>query len=262
MLLLAGFALPPVVQLSKVPAIRILRRDMAAPKAAAWLGFGPAVLAILLLVLWVTRELPLALWFSASLAAVVLVLGGAALLLVQGVGSLRGRAGVAWRYGLANLARRRVSSVVQVIAFGLGLTALLMLAVIRGDLINSWRDSLPASAPNYFFVNIPPDQRQAFADYISADQGEITRLLPMIRGRLTAINDQPVAQMHFAGARGEAFAQREQNLSWSDQLGTGNSVTSGRWFDAGDNGKAGDYAWQQAEKGAASGQPPLVAPAV
>ena len=236
-LLLAGFALPPVVQLSKVPAIRILRRDMTAPKAAAWLGSGPAMLSVLLLVLWVTGELPLALWFSASLAAVVMVLGGAALLLVQGVGSLRGRAGVAWRYGLANLARRRVSSVVQVIAFGLGLTALLMLAVIRGDLINSWRDSLPASAPNYFFVNIPPDQRQAFADYISADQGEITRLLPMIRGRMTAINDQAVAQMHFAGARGEAFAQREQNLSWSDQLGAGNRVTSGRWFDAADNGK-------------------------
>jgi putative ABC transport system permease protein len=237
LLLLTGFALPPMLQLSQVPAIRILRRDTGAPRLASVLAFGPAVAAILLLLLWVTGDWRLAAWFALSLALIVALLGGAGLLLVRGMGAFRGGVGVAWRYGLANLARRRAESVVQIIAFGLGLTALLLLAVIRGDLITSWRSSLPTDAPNYFFVNIPPDDRDAFGAFIAGHGGHITRLLPMIRARLTAINGEPVARRRPVGARGEGFAQREQNLSWSAELGPGNTITAGRWFTADDAGK-------------------------
>ena len=237
LLLLTGFALPPMLQLSQVPAIRILRRDIGAPRLASVLAFGPAVAAIILLLLWVTGDGRLAAWFALSLALIVALLGGAGLLLVRGMGAFRGGVGVAWRYGLANLARRRTESVVQIIAFGLGLTALLLLAVIRGDLISSWRSSLPQDAPNYFFVNIPPDDREAFTSFIEGHGGRISRLLPMIRARLTTINDEPVAKRRMDGPRGEGFAQREQNLSWSAELGGGNTITAGHWFTADEAGK-------------------------
>lgn len=237
LLLLTGFALPPMLQLSQVPALRILRRDTGAPPLAALLAFGPAVAAIALLLLWVTGDAALAGWFALSLALVLALLGVAGLLLVRGVTVFRGAVGVAWRYGLANLSRRRAESIVQIAAFGLGLTALLLLAVIRGDLITSWRASLPRDAPNFFFVNIPPEERDAFATFIAGHGGRITRMLPMIRARMTAINGEPVAQRHFAGARGEGFAQREQNLSWSAELGGGNTITAGRWFTPQDAGK-------------------------
>ncbi len=236
-LLLCGFALPPVLQLARVPAIRILRRDMDAPAAAMTLAYGPAVLAIVAMILQVTRDWALAGWFTLGLAGSVLLLAAAAWLLVRSVGRLRGGVGVAWRYGIANLARRRGSSVVQVIAFGLGLTALLLLAVIRGDLIESWRASLPASAPNFFFVNIPADKRDGFVQQLKTDGAEPSRLWPMVRGRLLAINEQPVQGRSFPTPRGDGFARREQNLSWSAQLGEGNRVIAGRWFDAADVGK-------------------------
>ncbi len=236
-LLLTGFALPPLLRLSRVPAIRVLRRDVDPPKLAALLAFGPAALAIAALVAWVTRDVWLALWFTVGIAGVVLLLAGAGFLLVKIASMLRGSAGVAWRYGLANLARRRAGSVVQIIAFGIGLTALLLLAVIRGDLITSWRSSLPADAPNYFFVNIPPDERESFSAFIAQQGGQTTRMFPMIRARMTAINGEKVAGRRFANSRAEGFAQREQNLSWAAEIGTGNVVTSGRWFTADDVGK-------------------------
>ena len=237
LLLLTGFALPPMLQLSQVPAIRILRRDTGAPRLASILAFGPAVAAIVLLLLWVTGDVRLAAWFALSLALIIALLGGAGLALVRAMGAFRGGVGVAWRYGLANLARRRTESIVQIIAFGLGLTALLLLAVIRGDLITSWRSSLPRDAPNYFFVNIPPDERDAFSAFIASHGGRISRMLPMIRARMTTINGEPVAQRRGAGPRGEGFAQREQNLSWSVELGGGNTITAGHWFTADDAGK-------------------------
>src|SRR5690606_2650623 len=141
------------------------------------------------------------------------------------------------RYGAANLARRRGESIVQIVALGLGLSALLLLTIIRGDLIDDWRDRLPQDAPNYFFVNIPPDEREEFGTLLSAQGGEMTRMLPMIRGRMVAINGEPVSEKRFLSPRGEGLANREQNLTWSAQIGPDNTITEGEWFDAEDHGQ-------------------------
>ena len=154
---LAGFALPPLLQLSRVPALRVLRRDVGPPPPLVLLAFGPAVAVVLLLIYWVVRELahvpglhrrarglrcccwrwPAACWSYLA-------------------GRLRGRVGVAWRFGVANLSRRRAESVVQLVAFGTGIMVLLLLGILRGDLNRDWRRTLPANLPNYFFINIPP----------------------------------------------------------------------------------------------------------
>jgi putative ABC transport system permease protein len=153
------------------------------------------------------------------------------------VGRLRGQAGVSWRYGAANLARRRAESIVQIVALGLGLSILLLLTIIRGDLIDDWRARLPANAPNYFFVNIPAEERAEFEQVLSAQGGRLSRMLPMIRGRMVAINDVPLGGRRFQDGRGEGFARREQNLTWSAEIGPDNVITAGKWFTAEDHGK-------------------------
>ena len=204
---------------------------------AAVLAFGPALLALAVLILWVTDDAKLAMWFIVGLAGATLALTLAGLVLVSLAGRLRGRVGVAWRYGVANLARRRAESVVQIVSLGLGLTALLLLAVIRGDLIASWRESVPRSAPNYFFVNIPAEERAAFETTLAQQGGKLSRILPMIRGRMTQINGEPVQDRRYDTPRGEGFAQREQNLTWAASIGPDNTITEGRWFTAEDAGK-------------------------
>ena len=235
--LLTGFALPPLLQLSRVPAIRVLRRDIRPPRPIALLAFGPAAAVIVLLVYWALLDWKELLGFTAGLAAFValLVLAGAAL--VAAAGRLRARAGVAWRYGVASLSRRRTDSIVQIVAFGTGIMALLLLGIIRNDLDGDWRRSLPADLPNYFFINIPPQSRDAFLDYLRAHGARTSRVLPMIRGRLTAIDGRPVESMRFADHRGEEFAHREQNLTWSATLGADNRVVAGRWWTAAEHGQ-------------------------
>jgi putative ABC transport system permease protein len=236
-LVLAGFALPLLLQLSRVPTIRILRRDIEPPRLTALLAFGPAIATIVVIVGWVARDLRLTSWFVGGFAVLALALSLAGAGLVRLTGAFRGSAGVAWRYGLANLSRRRNESVIQIVAFGLGMMALLLLAIIRGDLVTSWRASIPASAPNYFFVNIPQQEREQFEQFLAKEGAHITRMLPMIRGRMTAINDVPVTQLNFPQGRGANFAQREQNLTWTGELGTDNTLTEGRWWTAQDHGK-------------------------
>jgi len=234
---LLGFALPALLQLSRVPPLRVLRRDVGPPPPLALLAFGPALAVVLALVYWAVRDVRLFVDCLLGLVAFTALLAGAGALLVQVAGRLRGRVGVAWRYGVANLSRRRADSLVQIIAFGAGLMVLLLLGVVRRDLENDWRRALPVDAPNYFFVNIPPADRAAFVAFLEARGARLSRVLPMIRGRLTQINGRPAESFRFRGADADGFAQREQNLTWAAELGTDNKVVAGRWWTPQDSGK-------------------------
>jgi putative ABC transport system permease protein len=234
--LLAGFALPPLLQLSRVPALRVLRRDVGPPPPLVLLAFGPALAVVLLLIYWAVPDKRTFLYFTGGLAAFVLVLTLAGGLLVALAGRLRGRVGIAWRFGVANLSRRRAESVVQLVAFGTGIMVLLLLSILRTDLNSDWQRTLPQNLPNYFFVNIPPQAGAEFISFLQAQGARTTRVLPMIRGRLIAINGRPVEASH--GAHGEDnFATREQNLTWAADLGADNRIIAGRWWSTADAGQ-------------------------
>lgn len=246
LLLLTGCAMPPMLQLARVPAIRVLRRDIGPPPLTTLLAYGPAVLVIAVLIRWVTGGGWLSAGFIAGLAGVIALLAVAGWLLVTLVGRLRAGTRIIWRYGAANLARRRAESILQIVALGLGLSALLLLTIVRGDLVEDWRARLPQDPPNYFFVNIGGEERDAFRQLLEGQGAKLSRVLPMVRGRLTSINGAAVAGLRFADGRGEGFAMREQNLSWSDEIGVGNKVTDGHWFTPAEHGEplvsvASDY---------------------
>jgi putative ABC transport system permease protein len=234
---LAGFALPPLLQLSRVPALRVLRRDVGPPPPLVVLAFGPAVAVVLLLIYWVVPERRMFLYFTGGLAVFILALTVAGLLLVALAGRLRGRVGVAWRFGVANLSRRRAESVVQLVAFGTGIMVLLLLSILRTDLNSDWQRTLPANLPNYFFINIPPQSRAEFVQFVEAQGARTTRVLPMIRGRLTHINGRPVERDRHDHSDEETFATREQNLTWTSELAPDNRIIAGRWWTPADVGK-------------------------
>ncbi|HET9865479.1 MAG TPA: FtsX-like permease family protein [Steroidobacteraceae bacterium] len=234
---LGGFALPPLLQLSRTPALRVLRRDVGPPAPLVVLAFGPAVLAIAFLIYYVLRNVAFFLAFVGGLAAFVVVVAGAGWLLVRLTRRVRGGVGVSWRYGLANLGRRRTESVVQLTAFAHGIMMLLLLAVVRNDLLNDWRRSLPADTPNFFFINIPPDRHQEFSSFLTERGAERARALPMVRARMTHINGKPIDDIQFATPRGREFATRDQNITWAERLGRDNEITEGRWFTPADHGK-------------------------
>lgn len=234
---LTGFALPPLLQLRTVPPLRVLRRNLDPPKLRYAVSYGLAVMAVLAMIGWVVRDLELTRWIGISMLATFVVLYGAGHLLVLSLSGLRSRVGVAWRYGLANIARRGRESSVQIVAFGLGLTVLLLLAVVRTTLLQEWRASLPAGAPNHFFINIRPQERDSIQAFFVERKIPAPELYPMIRARLIEVNGQKAADLPGLDDRGRGFAEREQNLTWTSQLQPDNEITAGRWWTAADFGK-------------------------
>jgi len=228
--LLAGFALPQLMRLRNVPTVRVLRREWADAEPLAWSGyaFGAAVLAVLML--WMAADLKLGLWVLGLFSLAVALYAVVARLALAAAGRLRGAAGAGWRYGIASLARRLGTSLIQAVALGLGMTALLLLTLARDDLLASWKRSMPPDAPNRFIINIQPEQREPVRALFAAKGLEKPELLPMVRGRLVAVNGRPVAAADYAEERAQRLVEREFNLSWMAELPEGNSLTAGRWF--------------------------------
>ena len=157
-LLLFGFALPPLVALAGVPPLRVLRRDLPRPRpggvVAYLLGAGGDRAADRLA--GAGRE-DRRHHGRRHRRACSRPPRSSAWLLIVLLKRLPQR-GVTWRFGLANLRRRPLASSLQIGALALGLMALLLLTVVRGDLMQNWRASLPPDAPNHFVINVLPDQ--------------------------------------------------------------------------------------------------------
>ena len=236
--ILVGFALPPLLQLKRVPPARVLRRNLEPPPLRYAAVYVFAIGAVLALLYWLVRDAKLVTVVAAGIGATFLVLAVAGWLLVRSLGPLRRGVGVAWRYGLANIARRGRDSVVQIVAFGLGLMVLLLLALVRDDLLTDWRASLPEDAPNYFMINIRPDEGAAIEQFFREHGLPPTELVPMVRARLTAINDVPVDRIRFESERAQGFVEREANLTWARSLRDDNRIVSGQWWRDGDGGGA------------------------
>jgi putative ABC transport system permease protein len=231
LLLLVGFALPPVLQLRNVPHNRVIRREQGAPQPMTLATYGLGIIVFVALLLWQVADPKLALITAGGFLlgfGVFALVAWLALLALKHLRTWSKRQ--AWRFAITSLQRRPGATVVQVVSLALGLMALLLLTVVRGDLMNAWRLSTPPDAPNRFIINIMPDQRRGVEQQIRAAGVTDLRLYPMIRGRLTAVNGQPVTPQTFTTEDARRLADREFNLSTMTQLPEQNEIVGGRWF--------------------------------
>jgi len=227
--LLFGFALPPLVALANVPPLRVLRRDLPRPRVGGVLAYGAGALTVAGLIAWQAREAQASLIVLGGVAGLVTASAAVAWLLLMALKRLPQR-GVSWRFGLANLRRRALASSLQIGALALGLMALLLLTVVRGDLMRNWRASLPPDAPNQFLVNVLPDQLDEARAQLARTAHVDALFKPMVRGRLVAVNGAPFDASRFGETRARRLAEREFNLSWTEALPNGNRVVKGAFW--------------------------------
>jgi putative ABC transport system permease protein len=235
LLVLLTFALPPVLALRRVPALRVLRRDVGSVEASALLVAVAGVAGLAALLWWKAGSATLGLTMLGGIAVTLVVLALLAYVLVRVLRRARTRLRGPWRYGLANVGRRPLASVVQVAALGLGLMAILLLTLVRTDLLARWQESLPQDAPNRFVINVQPDQVDGARTLMAQHAQSEPLLVPMIRGRLVGVNGSAVTGADFEarGERARRLAEREFNLSFAATLRAGdNEVVDGEFWPA------------------------------
>lgn len=236
MVLLLGFALPPLVQLRRVPPLRVLRKELGAPSGRAALGYLLGVGGFFGLLLWTANDLRVGSMTAGGFALGILVFAAVAFLVLHLLSPLRamtGSLGISWRFAIAAVLRRPGATVVQLVSLSVGLMALLLLTVTRTDLVNAWRAAAPPDAPNRFVINIQPEQVGPIESRLAQAQLPDATLYPMVRGRLIQINARPVGPDEFNDERARRLVDREFNLSYAEQAPSHNPILAGSWFKAG-----------------------------
>lgn len=227
---LLGFALPPLLKLRAISPVQVLHRNAGHFPASMKASYVGAIVLLVVLGYQLGLEPRVAGYILGGTMAVLILLAVSARLLVRSLAGLRSRVGIAWRFGLANVARRPQESVLQIVALGVGMLVLLVLTFVRSDLLSSWQTQLPADAPNFFLLNVQPHEVKAVKRHLARRDLSPPTLYPMVRGRLRQINGQPVIPTHYSDSRARRLATRDFNLSWSEQLQDGNRVVQGQWW--------------------------------
>ena len=231
MVVLLAFGAPPVLALRRVPALRVLRRDLDPTEPSAWLVALTGFTGLGALLWWKAGSATLGTAMLLGILGTLGVLALLAWLMIVLVRRLRSRLRGSLRYGLANVSRRAGTSVAQVSALGLGLMALLLLTFVRTDLLDRWQLSLAADAPNRFIINVQEDQREAVDAFMAAQGIAPPVLYPMIRARLVSHNGKPSSGTDYANDdEARRRAEREFNLSTTASLRDDNQVTAGEFW--------------------------------
>lgn len=225
-----GFALPPLLHLRRVPTLRVLRRDIGAVPSPSVAAYGVGLSALAALILWQAGDVRLGLYVLAGGIATLVALALTAAGLLAVLRRVQGRLNGVWRLGVANMVRRARGSISQIVAFGLGLLALLVLSVVRVDLLAEWEASLPPEAPNRFVINLQPEQVEQVRAFFREQDKVPPEMYPMVRGRLVAINERAVAPENYSEDRARRLVEREFNLSSAAYMQPGNQIVAGQWW--------------------------------
>ena len=232
-----AFALPQLVHLREVSPLRVLRKDLSPVPLNNYAIYALAIITLVLLSPWQSGNVNLTLYTVAGLFLTAIALALSAKMMIKLLKKLQPKLKMAARHGLANVTRRSDQSIMQIIGIGIGVTVMLLLTLVRTDLLEGWQNRLPNDAPNYFLINIQPEQVSGIKAQLSASLGTNIELHPMVRGRLIKINDNIINPNDYKDPRANRLAAREFNLSYADEIQIENRLVAGKWWYLDDDSK-------------------------
>jgi len=231
-----GFSLWPLARAREVRAVQLFRdlvqHARGRPQIRDVVGIALVGLALAGLVMLAASDRALAAGFIAGSIVTLLLFRGAAIAIAAIARRLH-RLSLSrprLRLALANLYRPGAPTGSVVLSLGLGLTVLVAIALIEGNLDREIRDTMPAAAPSFFFIDIQPDQTAAFDRLVGGfpGVGELRRV-PMLRGRITAINGTDADKLQYAGDMGWVL-QGDRGITWAPEMPEGSRIIAGDWW--------------------------------
>ena len=232
-----GFSLWPLARARDVRAVQLFRAlvqhagGRARPRDLVAIGLVGCALAGLVLLSADDRWLAAG-FVGGSIIALVLF-RTAALAIAAGARRLHrfSLRRPSLRLALANLYRPGAPTGSVVLSLGLGLTVLVAIALIQGNLGREIRDTMPATAPSFYFIDIQPDEVADFDKLVGGFPGvSELRRVPMLRGRITAMNGIPAGKLPRTGERW--VLEGDRGITWSTTVPRGSRIVAGNWWPA------------------------------
>lgn len=231
-----AFSLWPLARAREVSAAALLR-DVAAPTQARprpvyLLAIALAFAALAGLAVATAERKEFAAWFVVGAAGAFALFTAAAHVLMRLARKAPRLRRPDLRLALANLHRPGAPTLSVVLSFGLGLSVLVAVALIEGNLARQVSERIPASAPAFFFIDIQPDQVERFEQIARASPGvSDVQKVPSLRGRIVAVNGVPADKV--TPAPNVAWVLRgDRGLTYAAAPPENAEIVAGEWWPA------------------------------
>ena len=230
------FAIWPLARARGVPAAGLFRARIAPPTGrpgtTAMVAVTVGAIALAALTLGTATDRGFAIWFIGGAIATLLALGGGARLLAALARQFSTVRSPAWRLALANIHRPGSPATSIVLSLGLGISVLVAVAEIEGNLTRQIDERLPETAPAFFFIDIQPDQVEAFDRTVAEVPGSgALRRVPTLRGRIVRINGVPVEEARIAPET-EWAVRGDRVITYAGKPADDVRITAGDWWPA------------------------------
>lgn len=236
------FALLPLGRARDIPASSLFRdHNMAASQLPRWsyrVAAGTAAVLLAGLAVYFSVDRAIAMYFLAGVVFSFMVLRVVSQLLMNVARRAGTIKGTPLRLAVGNIHRPGALTPSVVLALGLGLTLLVTLALIDGNLRSQIAGNITARAPNFFFVDIQSNVVEDFATLVeenASDDGKLVRV-PMLRGRVIALNDVNVEDLNVP-PEARWVLRGDRGITYAKNLPENSTLSAGEWWDENHSGE-------------------------
>jgi putative ABC transport system permease protein len=237
-ILLMTFSWPPIMQLSRVSPIRIIKLDLDPPNGLSLAVFIFGLSGFCVLLLLISQHLKLGILVIAGFLLSIVIFSFFTWLILKYISYVQTIKRIPFILSMASrqLIARPGYTMLQVSSLSTGLLALMLLVLVRTDLIHNWQDSSPVDAPNRFVINLSPEQSNSFQSYLHQHNIDRFDWYPMFRGRLISINDHLVTSNDYTDDQARRLVDHSFNISFSSLAPNHNRIVKGDWLSKSPNG--------------------------
>jgi putative ABC transport system permease protein len=224
------------MRLRNISVMQALKSEHASLSASGGGSYFLGLLFVFGLIYWLAGDSRMAGILSVSLSATLVLLALATLLLLWILRRIPLRRLNVWVMGLRHILRHPWQNLIQILAFGVSIMAVVLLTMLRNDLLSLWQDGLPEDIPNRFVINIQGPQKDAIQSYWQDKTGSSLDFYPLVQARISQVKGQPVAGLARTPKQ-HGLLDHAYRLSWQSQLNSANTLVAGQWFSPRDAGK-------------------------
>ncbi|MFH1794365.1 MAG: ABC transporter permease [Pseudomonadota bacterium] len=229
-----AFAILPLGRARDIPATALFRELGLESRGLPRLPYLAAALGIAVvlagLAVWFSSDRRVALIFVGAAVFAFIVLRSVAVLVQWIAREAPAVRSTPLRLAIGNIHRPGALTPSVVLSLGLGLTLLVTLALIDGNLRRQIASNLPERAPNFFFVDIQPSEVGRFSEVVAkaSPNGTLTKV-PMLRGRVIALNGVDVQQIQVP-PEGQWVLRGDRGITYSETVPENATLSAGKWW--------------------------------
>jgi putative ABC transport system permease protein len=225
------FTLQPILEVRRVPPARVFRRNVEPEprRRTFWLTLLALAPLLFLLSLWEGGSLRVGGIFFLGLSASMAVLALAAKGLLALARRLPQPRRFTWKQGLNGLYRPGNQAAAVTLALGLGVMMVLSVYLLQSDLLRQVASGRQGDEPNLIFIDIQDSQRTEFVDTLRRQGIENPELIPVVRGRIRALNGAPVRLDEIQDEEKRRMLSFTFAMTYRDHLVPGEVILKGRF---------------------------------